>query len=87
MDCISYYLSNRIINNNYNRRDRIDLWALKIIKLEMVCIFLLTHIEKNYDSIFKKKKKCKTHTKEKENNNECCHSEEQTYLEELKNKL
>ena len=86
MDCISYYLSNRIINNNYNRRDRIDLWALKIIKLEMVCIFLLTHIEKNYDSIFKKKK-CKTHTKEKENNNECCHSEEQTYLEELKNKL
>ena len=36
---------------------------------------------KNYDSIFKKKK-CKTHTKEKENNNECCHSEEQTYLED-----
>ena len=41
---------------------------------------------KNYDSIFKKKK-CKTHTKKKENNNECCHSEEQTYLKELKNKL
>ena len=42
---------------------------------------------KNWNDIFGKKKKCKTHAEEKEKTGECCQSEEQEYLEELKNKI
>lgn len=32
MDSIPYYLSNRIINHNYYRRNRIISWVLIVIK-------------------------------------------------------
>ena len=86
MDCLSYNFGSRIISNNNNRRDRIILWALKTIRLEMAYTFLVKHTEKIM-MLSLKRKKCKTHTKEKENNNECCHSEEEQYLKELEKKL